>query len=205
MHPGALRQGLSCPPPSTPSLRSPLPGQLDYIPHCSGHGNFSLESCGCVCDVGWAGPNCSEPRCPLGCSDPGACVDGDEFSRGACVEPEPELEQRCPADCSGRGLCMDGECVCEEPYTGDDCGQLRCPGDCSGKGQCSNGTCVCQEGYVGDDCGQRLCHNACSGLDHCSDGSLQPDCSAGRDGEVAWGGGSSCQPIQWGMRDGQSR
>ncbi|XP_049632357.1 tenascin-R isoform X2 [Suncus etruscus] len=159
-------------------LQNAATGQLDYIPHCSGHGNFSLESCGCVCDVGWAGPNCSEPRCPLGCSDPGACVDGGEFSRGACVEPEPELEQRCPADCSGRGLCMDGECVCEEPYAGDDCGQLRCPGDCSGKGQCANGTCVCQEGYVGDDCGQPLCHNACSGRDHCSDGSLQPDCSA---------------------------
>ncbi|XP_006060419.2 tenascin-R isoform X1 [Bubalus bubalis] len=159
-------------------------GQLDYIPHCSGHGNFSLESCGCICDQGWFGKNCSEPYCPLGCSSRGVCVDGQcvcdsEYSGDDCSE------LRCPTDCSSRGLCVDGECVCEEAYTGEDCSELRCPGDCSGKGICANGTCLCQEGYVGEDCGQRRCPNACSGRGHCQEGLCLceegfqgPDCSA---------------------------
>uniref|UniRef100_A0A4W2HDX6 Tenascin-R n=1 Tax=Bos indicus x Bos taurus TaxID=30522 RepID=A0A4W2HDX6_BOBOX len=159
-------------------------GQLDYIPQCSGHGNFSLESCGCICDQGWFGKNCSEPYCPLGCSSRGVCVDGQcvcdsEYSGDDCSE------LRCPTDCSSRGLCVDGECVCEEAYTGEDCSELRCPGDCSGKGICANGTCLCQEGYVGEDCGQRRCPNACSGRGHCQEGLCLceegfqgPDCSA---------------------------
>ncbi|OWK08196.1 TNR [Cervus elaphus hippelaphus] len=159
-------------------------GQLDYIPHCSGHGNFSLESCGCICDQGWFGKNCSEPYCPLGCSSRGVCVDGQcvcdsEYSGDDCSE------LRCPTDCSSRGLCVDGECVCEEAYMGEDCSELRCPGDCSGKGTCANGTCLCQEGYVGEDCGQRRCPNACSGRGHCQEGLCLceegyqgPDCSA---------------------------
>uniref|UniRef100_A0A5F9D779 Tenascin-R n=1 Tax=Oryctolagus cuniculus TaxID=9986 RepID=A0A5F9D779_RABIT len=159
-------------------------GQLDSTPHCSGHGNLSLESCGCICNEGWFGKNCSEPYCPLGCSSRGVCVDGQcicdsEYSGDDCSE------LRCPTDCSSRGLCVDGDCVCEEPYTGVDCRELRCPGDCSGKGTCANGTCVCQEGYVGEDCGQRRCLNACSGRGHCQEGLCiceegyeGPDCSA---------------------------
>ncbi|XP_040302651.1 tenascin-R [Lynx rufus] len=159
-------------------------GQLDYIPHCSGHGNFSLQSCGCICNEGWFGKNCSEPYCPLDCSSRGVCVDGQcicdsEYSGGDCSE------LRCPTDCSSRGLCVDGECVCEEPYTGKDCSELRCPGDCSGKGICTNGTCFCQEGYVGEDCSQQRCLNACSGRGHCQEGLCfceegyqGPDCSA---------------------------
>ncbi|XP_001373512.1 tenascin-R isoform X1 [Monodelphis domestica] len=159
-------------------------GQLDYIPHCSGHGNFSLESCGCICNEGWFGKNCSEPYCPMGCSSRGVCVEGQcvcdsDYSGDDCSE------LRCPTDCSSQGLCVDGECVCEEAYTGEDCSELRCPGDCSGKGRCTNGTCFCQEGYVGEDCGQRRCLNACSGRGHCQDGFCfceegyqGPDCSA---------------------------
>ncbi|XP_036298566.1 tenascin-R [Pipistrellus kuhlii] len=159
-------------------------GQLDYHPLCSGHGNFSFESCGCVCNEGWFGKNCSEPSCPLGCSSRGVCVDGQcicdsEYSGEDCSE------LRCRTDCSSRGLCVDGECVCEEPYAGEDCSELRCPGDCSGKGSCANGTCVCQEGYVGEDCSQRHCLNSCSGRGHCREGLCfceegyqGPDCSA---------------------------
>ncbi|XP_007525269.1 tenascin-R [Erinaceus europaeus] len=159
-------------------------GQLDYLPHCSGHGNFSLESCGCICHEGWFGKNCSEPSCPLGCSGRGVCVDGQclcdsESSGDDCSE------LHCPTDCSSRGLCVDGECVCEEPFAGQDCSELRCPGDCSGQGTCTNGTCLCQEGFVGEDCGQRHCPNACSGRGFCQEGLCScdegygaPDCSA---------------------------
>uniref|UniRef100_A0A8C5RIZ8 EGF-like domain-containing protein n=1 Tax=Laticauda laticaudata TaxID=8630 RepID=A0A8C5RIZ8_LATLA len=113
-----------------------IPGKCRIICHvCSilSHGNFSLETCGCICDEGWAGKNCSEPLCPLGCSSRGICIDGqcicdNDYSGEDCSEA------RCPTDCSSRGLCVDGECICEEGFAGEDCNELRCPEDCSGKG-----------------------------------------------------------------------
>ncbi|NXG78683.1 TENR protein, partial [Baryphthengus martii] len=158
--------------------------QLDYTPQCSGHGNFSLESCSCVCMEGWAGSNCSEPSCPRGCSSRGVCLEGqcicdNDYGGDDCSQ------LRCPAGCGSRGLCVDGECICEEGFTGEDCSQLRCPRDCSGKGHCVNGTCVCQEGYAGEDCGWLHCPNACSnrgvcqdGLCICEEGYEGQDCSA---------------------------
>ncbi|NXP34654.1 TENR protein, partial [Leiothrix lutea] len=155
-------------------------GQLDYIPQCSGHGNFSLESCSCVCMEGWAGSNCSEPRCPRGCSSRGVCLEGqcicdNDYGGEDCSQ------LRCPAGCGSRGLCVDGECVCEEGFTGEDCSQLRCPRDCSGRGHCVNGTCVCQEGFAGEDCGRLHCPNACSGRGLCRDGLCV--CEEGYDGQ----------------------
>ncbi|XP_064283799.1 tenascin-R isoform X2 [Passer domesticus] len=144
-------------------------GQLDYIPQCSGHGNFSLESCSCVCMEGWAGSNCSEPRCPGGCSSRGVCLEGQCIC-DSDYGGEDCSQLRCPAGCGSRGLCVDGECVCEEGFAGEDCSQLRCPGDCSGRGRCENGTCVCQEGFAGEDCAQPRCPGACSGRGLCRDG-----------------------------------
>ncbi|KAG5285547.1 hypothetical protein AALO_G00004640 [Alosa alosa] len=144
-------------------------GRLDYVPHCSGHGTFSMDVCGCVCDEGWAGKNCSEPRCPDDCSGQGVCIDGEcvcdrDFGGDNCSEP------RCPGDCSDRGLCLDGECVCEEAYTGDDCSQSRCLNDCSDQGLCVNGTCQCRPGFVGEDCSVVFCANNCSQKGVCKDG-----------------------------------
>ncbi|XP_069497242.1 tenascin-R [Ambystoma mexicanum] len=170
--------------PSSCCQDSAATGRLDYVPHCSGHGNFSLDSCGCLCDDGWGGKNCSEPHCPMACSGRGICVDGEcacdtDYGGDDCSEV------RCPTDCNSHGLCVDGECVCEEAYTGPDCAELRCPNDCSGKGQCANGTCLCLEGYVGEDCGRRRCLNACSGRGlcrqgecSCDEGYISADCSA---------------------------
>ncbi|NXE66747.1 TENR protein, partial [Calcarius ornatus] len=144
--------------------------QLDYIPQCSGHGNFSLESCSCVCTEGWAGSNCSEPLCPGGCSSRGVCLEGQcicdsDYGGEDCSQP------RCPAGCGSRGLCVDGECcVCEEGFTGDDCSELRCPRDCSGRGRCVNGTCECQEGFAGPDCARPRCPAGCGGRGLCRDG-----------------------------------
>uniref|UniRef100_A0A8C9EIL5 Tenascin-R n=1 Tax=Pavo cristatus TaxID=9049 RepID=A0A8C9EIL5_PAVCR len=144
-------------------------GRLDYTLPCSGHGNFSLESCRCVCSEGWAGSNCSEPRCPRGCSSRGVCLEGqcvcdNDYGGEDCSQ------LRCPAGCGSRGLCVDGECICEEGFGGEDCSQPRCPRDCSGRGHCDNGTCVCAEGYAGEDCGWLRCPNACSGRGVCQDG-----------------------------------
>ncbi|XP_029930439.1 tenascin-R isoform X3 [Myripristis murdjan] len=144
-------------------------GRLDFVPGCSGHGSFSFDLCGCICEDGWTGKNCSEPRCPDDCSGQGVCVEGEcvcdrDFGGDNCSEP------RCPSDCSGRGLCIDGECVCEESFTGEDCMVGRCLNDCSDQGLCINGTCQCRPGYVGEDCSLVYCANNCSKKGVCKEG-----------------------------------
>uniref|UniRef100_A0A8C6TLY4 Tenascin R (restrictin, janusin) n=1 Tax=Neogobius melanostomus TaxID=47308 RepID=A0A8C6TLY4_9GOBI len=163
---------------------SSVMGRLDSVSSCSGHGTFSFEICSCICEEGWTGKNCSEPRCPDDCSGQGICVEGEcvcdrDFGGDNCSEP------RCPADCSGRGLCIDGECVCEESYTGADCMVGRCLNDCSDQGQCVNGTCHCRPGYVGEDCSLVYCANNCSkkgvckeGFCVCQDGFAGDDCNS---------------------------
>ncbi|XP_075689185.1 tenascin-R isoform X1 [Rhinoderma darwinii] len=153
-------------------------GLTEFAPPCSGHGNFSLDSC--VCSQGWGGENCSEPLCPLGCSGRGTCIEG------ICVcEPDYTGEWctdlLCPEECSPHGHCQDGQCVCQEPYTGIGCTEVSCPGDCLGKGRCANGTCVCQDGYAGEDCGRMWCVNACSGRGQCQDGVCE--CEEGYSGQ----------------------
>ncbi|XP_061653957.1 tenascin-R isoform X2 [Phyllopteryx taeniolatus] len=148
---------------------NPAMGRFDYFPGCNGHGSFSPELCSCICDEGWTGKNCSDPRCPDDCSGQGACIEGEcvcdrDFAGENCSEP------RCPADCSGRGLCIDGECMCEDSFTGEDCMVGRCVNDCSGQGLCVNGTCQCRPGYVGEDCSLVYCANNCSQKGICKDG-----------------------------------
>ncbi|XP_035994065.1 tenascin-R isoform X3 [Fundulus heteroclitus] len=159
-------------------------GRLDFVPGCNGHGSFSFDLCGCVCEEGWSGKNCSEPRCPNDCSGQGVCIEGEcvcdrDFGGDNCSEP------RCPSDCSGRGLCIDGECVCEETFTGEDCMVGRCLNDCSDQGMCVNGTCQCRPGYVGEDCSLVYCANNCSkkgvckeGFCVCQDGFAGDDCNS---------------------------
>ncbi|KAK7159380.1 hypothetical protein R3I94_005646 [Phoxinus phoxinus] len=147
---------------------SSVMGRLDFVPQC-GHGTFSMEICGCVCEEGWIGKNCTEPRCPDDCSGQGICIEGEcacdrNFGGENCSEP------RCPGDCSDRGLCIDGECVCEEAYAGEDCSQGRCLNDCSDQGTCVNGTCQCRPGFLGEDCSLIFCANNCSQKGVCKDG-----------------------------------
>ncbi|KGL83307.1 Tenascin-R, partial [Tinamus guttatus] len=144
-------------------------GRLDTTPYCGGHGNYSTEICGCICEPGWKGPNCSEPNCPHNCFNRGRCVHGkcvcDEGFTG-----EDCGELRCPEDCHNRGQCVEGQCVCDNGFTGDDCGELACPNNCNNRGRCVNGQCVCEEGFTGEDCGQRRCPNDCHGRGLCVDG-----------------------------------
>ncbi|XP_048458101.1 tenascin-R [Rhincodon typus] len=128
-------------------------GRIDYAPMCNGHGNFSMETCDCSCELGWTGKGCSVQCCQSNCSGHGLCVNGQCLcDQGYTGQDCSELQ--CPGNCSGHGLCVEAECVCETPYTGEDCGQLRCLNNCSQNGQCNQGTCFCQEGYTGQDCGQ---------------------------------------------------
>ncbi|XP_078721479.1 tenascin-R-like isoform X4 [Lampetra fluviatilis] len=130
-------------------------GNVDYLPPCSGHGNFSLETCGCSCDDGWGGANCSEPLClPASCGDRGRCVDGeclcpDGYEGDACrLAGAP----RCPDDCSDQGRCVGGECRCFEGFEGDACQLAACPDGCNDQGRCVGGECRCYEGFSGERC-----------------------------------------------------
>uniref|UniRef100_A0A4W6CVZ5 Tenascin Ca n=1 Tax=Lates calcarifer TaxID=8187 RepID=A0A4W6CVZ5_LATCA len=147
-------------------------------PYCNGHGNYSAETCGCVCEPGWKGPNCTEPQCPGNCR--GRCVDGD------CVCDEPWTgfdcsELICPKDCYDRGRCDNGTCYCDEGYTGEDCGERTCPNNCQGNGFCVDGQCVCTAGYSGEDCSQLTCLNDCNGRGTCFNGMCI--CDTGYQGE----------------------
>ncbi|XP_049751084.1 tenascin isoform X7 [Elephas maximus indicus] len=142
-------------------------GRLDTRPFCSGRGNFSTEGCGCVCEPGWKGPNCSEPECPGNCHLRGQCIEGQ------CVCPEgftgEDCSQlACPSDCNDQGKCVNGVCVCFEGYAGADCSQEVCPVPCSKEhGRCVDGRCVCKDGFAGDDCNEPLCLNNCYNRGRC--------------------------------------
>uniref|UniRef100_A0A3Q2NRX9 Tenascin Ca n=1 Tax=Fundulus heteroclitus TaxID=8078 RepID=A0A3Q2NRX9_FUNHE len=188
-----------------------LTGELGTKPYCNGHGKYSPETCGCICDPGWRGPNCTEGECPAGCQDHGRCVDGKcecdkgftgedcalktcptdcgvhgQCVGGVCVCSEGFFgedcsQSRCLNNCLGRGHCDDGDCVCEEPWTGSDCSELICPNDCYDRGRCVNGTCYCDEGFSGEDCGEQSCPNNCHGNGFCIDGKCS--CTAGYSGK----------------------
>ncbi|XP_042686533.1 tenascin isoform X3 [Centrocercus urophasianus] len=155
-------------------------GRLDTAPYCSGHGNYSTEICGCVCEPGWKGPNCSEPACPHNCLNRGLCVQG----KCICEEGftgEDCSQAACPSDCNDQGKCVDGVCICFEGYTGPDCGEELCPHGCSIHGRCVGGRCVCHEGFTGEDCSEPLCPNNCHNRGRCVDNECV--CDEGYTGE----------------------
>ncbi|XP_029565542.1 tenascin-R isoform X8 [Salmo trutta] len=189
----------------------PVTGEVGTKPYCNGRGNYSTDTCGCICKPGWKGPNCTESECPNDCQDQGRCVDGkcicfegfggndcllevckvDCGENGQCIggvcicaegfTGEDCSQTDCLNNCLGHEKCVDGECVCEEPWTGSDCSELICPNDCYDRGRCVNGTCYCEEGFTGEDCGETTCPSDCMSHGFCVDG--QCVCSAGYTGE----------------------
>ncbi|XP_008278831.1 tenascin [Stegastes partitus] len=186
-------------------------GEVSTKPYCNGRGNWSTETCSCVCESGWRGPNCTEPECPNDCQDQGRCVDGkcecfegfggddcgieicllDCGDYGNCVEGSCLCEEgfigedcsqtNCLNNCLGRGRCEEDECVCDHPWTGFDCSELICPNDCYDRGRCINGTCYCEDGFTGEDCGELSCPGNCNNRGMCMNG--QCVCQTGYSGE----------------------
>ncbi|XP_021457863.2 tenascin isoform X6 [Oncorhynchus mykiss] len=189
----------------------PVTGEVGTKPYCNGRGNYSADTCGCICKPGWKGPNCTESECPNDCQDQGRCIDGKcicfegfggndcllevckvdcgengQCTGGVCICAEGFIGEDCSQtdclnNCLGRGKCVDEECVCEEPWTGSDCSELICPNDCYDRGHCVNGTCYCEEGFTGEDCGEATCPSDCMSHGFCVNG--QCVCSAGYTGE----------------------
>uniref|UniRef100_A0A672H8D8 Tenascin C n=1 Tax=Salarias fasciatus TaxID=181472 RepID=A0A672H8D8_SALFA len=150
---------------------APVTGELSTKPYCNGRGNWSTETCSCVCEAGWKGPNCTEPECPNDCQDQGRCVDG----RCECFEgfggDDCSIEV-CLPDCGDYGSCIEGSCLCEDGFIGEDyCGELTCPNDCLDRGRCVNGQCVCHKGFAGEDCSEKTCPSNCLDRGYCVDGS----------------------------------
>ncbi|XP_029693779.1 tenascin-like isoform X1 [Takifugu rubripes] len=190
---------------------SQVTGEVAIRPYCNGHGNYSSDTCSCMCEPGWRGTNCTELDCPGNCQDQGRCVDGkcqclkgfggenctaevcpvDCGAHGRCVGAicvcsegffgEDCSKTKCLNNCRARGRCDAGVCVCDEPWSGADCSSLLCPKDCRSQGRCVNGTCYCDEGYAGEDCGERACPGKCYGNGFCVDGRCV--CIAGYSGE----------------------
>ncbi|KAM3611855.1 uncharacterized protein V6R79_025021 [Siganus canaliculatus] len=188
-----------------------LAGEVSTKPYCNGRGNWSTDTCSCLCEPGWKGPNCTEPECPNDCQDQGRCVDGkcecfegfggddcavelcllDCGDYGHCVDGSCLCEEgfigedctqtNCLNNCLGRGRCVDDECVCDEPWTGFDCSELICPNDCYDRGRCINGTCYCDEGFTGEDCAEQTCPGNCNNRGMCMSGKCV--CQTGYSGE----------------------
>ncbi|KAJ7331769.1 hypothetical protein JRQ81_013949 [Phrynocephalus forsythii] len=126
-------------------------GRGQGVASCSGHGTFIQEICGCNCDEGWEGPDCSRPACPGNCNGNGRCMAGRCICN-AMYAGEDCSQLLCPQNCSHNGVCLSGVCHCFKAFTGEDCSEKRCPGDCSGNGYCDSGECYCEDGFIGLDC-----------------------------------------------------
>ncbi|XP_053740354.1 tenascin-N [Synchiropus splendidus] len=118
---------------------------------CSGHGTYQQETCSCICDPGWEGPDCSVSSCPDECNDNGRCVDGKCVCHQGYAGHDCS-QALCPDNCNDKGHCVDGKCVCFAHFSGEDCSIQRCPNDCIGNGVCVDGRCVCEQGFHGEDC-----------------------------------------------------
>ncbi|XP_076001058.1 tenascin-N isoform X3 [Genypterus blacodes] len=118
---------------------------------CSGHGTYQHDTCSCLCNPGWEGPDCSVSTCPDECNDNGRCVDGKCVCHQGYTGHDCS-QLMCPGDCNDKGHCVDGKCVCFPHFSGEDCSVQKCPNDCIGNGQCVDGRCVCDEGFYGEDC-----------------------------------------------------
>uniref|UniRef100_A0A8C2JCK6 Tenascin C n=1 Tax=Cyprinus carpio TaxID=7962 RepID=A0A8C2JCK6_CYPCA len=158
-------------------------GEVTTKPYCSGRGNYSTETCSCVCEPGWKGVNCSEPECPNFCQDQGRCEDSkcicfEGFGGEDCKDCSMKT---CPNDCHEHGKCVDGKCVCNEGFAGEDCSIKTCPNDCHERGQCVDGKCVCHAGFTGHDCSELTCPSDCHNRGRCVNG--QCVCNIGFTGE----------------------
>ncbi|XP_054468063.1 tenascin-like [Anoplopoma fimbria] len=158
-------------------------GEVGTKPYCHGHGNYSAETCGCICEPGWTGPNCTKPECPGNCQNQGRCVDGKCECFKGFSGPDCSFEV-CPADCGANGQCVRGVCICSDGFFGEDCSFEVCPVDCGANGQCVRGVCICSDGFFGEDCSFEVCPVDCGangqcvrGVCICSDGFFGEDCS----------------------------
>eukprot|EP00743_Colponemidia_sp_Colp-15_P010577 GILK01011667.1.p1 GENE.GILK01011667.1~~GILK01011667.1.p1 ORF type:complete len:706 (+),score=76.99 GILK01011667.1:163-2118(+) len=94
----------------------------------------------------------------VACPPAGGAVSVNGYNGQLFCPPASEV---CPTvasscQCSGHGSCglVNNTCICQNGWSGSDCGTRSCPNQCSGHGRCNgnDGTCSCQTGWGGDSC-----------------------------------------------------
>ena len=161
--------GRACDTPSVPC----------HDPTCGGNGQCDNIQGVCICNLGFAGSDCTKSSCPNDCGaakNKGRCVDD---ARCECVDGwtgDGCAFKDCPKKCGGRGKCalnldpdMEGICICDPGFSGADCLADACPNDCNGHGECKDTKdgkgkmCHCTSGYMFSDCLK------CDKKFHCND------------------------------------
>merc|ERR1711968_39598 len=136
--------------------------------NCSAPNGYCDEKLNkCVCNAGFAAPDCSHMGCPNNCFGNGKCVMGscqceNGFTGLDCREKE------CEDNCNGNGYYRLGRCVCSNTqftgptckecvagYGGPGCTVKVCRSPCLNGGNCTNGECVCLPGFSGRSCQRR--------------------------------------------------
>ena len=62
------------------------------------------------------------------------------------------------------------QCVCNNGWSGVDCGERACPDDCSRHGECHAGICRCDLAWTGENCAAPRCDADCHGHGSCTKG-----------------------------------
>jgi hypothetical protein len=119
--------------------------------------DYNYRTTSCVCQAGWAGPDCGVALCETyGCvAGQGSCALPD-----TCVCAASFFGSDCGGVCDcGRGSCSDGNagsgaCTCEADFFGPRCAAActcvngECNDGASGTGTCNS----CDAGYLGTNC-----------------------------------------------------
>uniref|UniRef100_A0A915PNL5 EGF-like domain-containing protein n=1 Tax=Setaria digitata TaxID=48799 RepID=A0A915PNL5_9BILA len=183
-----LRIGLT---ETNPTGRKRAADDCLAVSNCS-HNGRCVGLNHCQCDIGHAGPDCSQVSCLelKNCSMNGFCVAPnvcecfDGWQRQDCSEPTCHLVN----NCTGHGTCVSlNECSCEPMFEGVDCSKhmTNCSSaSCNNHGLCIDSKCICETGWTGPFCSRAMCDqlNNCSGSGVC----VQPqmcECSPGFTGD----------------------
>uniref|UniRef100_A0A8C5HNA4 Tenascin-like n=1 Tax=Gouania willdenowi TaxID=441366 RepID=A0A8C5HNA4_GOUWI len=188
---------------------APVSGELTTKPYCNGRGNWSVETCSCLCEPGWTRPPTAlNPNAPM------TARTRPLFGWKINTRARTRSELSCPNDLPRQGsLCQRASVSCDKGFAGEDCSNKTCPKDCMDeesasllngqcvchkgflwrglqlgemcpnncleRGYCVDGNCVCYEGFTGSDCSLLTCPGDCQNQGRCENGVC--DCSEGKD------------------------
>uniref|UniRef100_A0A8C5HP32 Tenascin-like n=1 Tax=Gouania willdenowi TaxID=441366 RepID=A0A8C5HP32_GOUWI len=145
---------------------APVSGELTTKPYCNGRGNWSVETCSCLCEPGWTRPptalnpnapmtDCGELTCPSNCNNRGMCVNGQcGFVRPATSE-KTAPSSPAPTTATREATALMGVHFNTRARTRS---ELSCPNDLPRQGSlCQRASVSCDKGFAGEDCSNKTC------------------------------------------------